>query len=501
MPADRERIQKAPDAGSRDPRGPAGRTFRCDRCEAHFAAVRGHLEDARVQARDAGRLRHRRSARPRPRLLRPHGLRGPLGVRASGPRTRSSEGPLRRPREGARRSRRPRLRLGDGDRAADAPPGAVPAEGDSGLAPARSDLFIAHLGSCRPGGARSSSRSRCVRAGCRCASIPGREAGRPDEARRSGRGAVRAHRRRRRDRQEIYQLKDMASEVQRGGLRRGTSTLWPGGSGMLERTDPCGTLRRRATPAARSSSVAGRRRRRDHGGLIFIDLRDRTASASSPSGPRRRRQRTRRPEAVRSEFVLAVAGTVVLRGEENRNPKLPTGDVELVVREMEVLNTADPLPVRRGGRHRRRGGDPAPLPLPRSAPPEMIRTFQLRHGRARGPQRALDGQRIPRGRDADPHEVDARGSARTISCPSRVHPGEFYALPQSPQLFKQLLMVAGLRALLPDRALLPRRGPARRPPARVHADRHRDVLRHARGRLRVVEGHGRRDGRRRRPAA
>ena len=106
--------------------------------------------------------------------------------------------------------------------------------------------------------------------------------------------------------------------------------------------------------------------------------------------------------------------------------------------------------------------------------PQMQRNMMLRYRVAMEVRKFLDAERLHRHRDADADQEHAEGRAR-LPVPSRVHDGEFFALPQSPQLFKQLLMVAGF-----DRyyqiVVLPRRGPARRPPARVHADRHRDLV-------------------------
>ncbi len=180
-------------------------------------------------------------------------------------------------------------------------------------------------------------------------------------------------------------------------------------------------------------------RRRDHGGVIFIDLRDREGLlqvVSDPDFPEPFAQADR----ARNEYVLRVKGKVRARPEGTENPDLATGKVELLAQEIEILNRAKPLPfqldeeVGEETRLRYRY-----LDLRR---PEMQRNLFTRARVNSVLRRFLDREgfidvETPMLTRATPE------GARDYLVPSRVHPGEFYALPQSPQLFKQLLMVAG----------------------------------------------------------
>lgn len=181
-------------------------------------------------------------------------------------------------------------------------------------------------------------------------------------------------------------------------------------------------------------------RRRDHGGVIFIDLRDREGLLQvvfDPDNPEPFEQ----AERVRAEYVLRVKGKVRSRPEGTVNPDLPSGKVELLAEEVEILNRAKPIPFQLdeevGEETRLRFRY---LDLRR---PEMQRNLMTRARVTGALRRFLDNEgfidvETPMLTRATPE------GARDYLVPSRVHPGEFYALPQSPQLFKQLLMVAGL---------------------------------------------------------
>lgn len=180
---------------------------------------------------------------------------------------------------------------------------------------------------------------------------------------------------------------------------------------------------------------------RDHGGIIFIDLRDKTGLIQLVCDPADNAQAHKTADSVRDEFVLIAKGKVRHRGEGLVNPRLKTGAIEVVVEELIIENKSAPVPFVIGDKS---VGEETRLKYRylELRDPDMYEAFRLRSKAAIAARNILDKNGFLEVETPILTKSTPEG-ARDYLVPSRVHNGEFYALPQSPQLFKQLLMVGG----------------------------------------------------------
>ncbi len=209
----------------------------------------------------------------------------------------------------------------------------------------------------------------------------------------------------------------------------------------MYRTHDCNSLRK--SDIGRQVALAGWVNvTRDHGGVIFIDLRDREGLTQIVFRPEENAELASQAHTLRSEDVIQVSGHVAARLPGTENPNLPTGDIEIIPSELKILNRADDLPFPIGAnphnedlRMTHRYYD---LRRPRFA-----RNLRLRHVAAKATRDYLDSQGYVEVETPILSKSTPEG-ARDFLVPSRMTPGKFYALPQAPQQYKQLLMVAGV---------------------------------------------------------
>lgn len=180
---------------------------------------------------------------------------------------------------------------------------------------------------------------------------------------------------------------------------------------------------------------------RDHGGIIFIDLRDKSGLIQLTCDPEDNAGAHKSADGVRDEYVLIAKGTVRHRGEGLVNPRLKTGAIEIIVKELIIENKSAPIPFMIGDKN---VGEETRLKYRylELRDPSMYETFRLRSKAAIAARNILDENGFLEVETPILTKSTPEG-ARDYLVPSRVHSGEFYALPQSPQLFKQLLMVGG----------------------------------------------------------
>src|SRR6266542_2142094 len=209
----------------------------------------------------------------------------------------------------------------------------------------------------------------------------------------------------------------------------------------MYRTHNCNSLRKSDT--GKQVMLAGWVHvSRDHGGVIFIDLRDREGLAQVVFRPEENAELAKQAHTLRSEDVIQVSGRVAPRLPGTENQKLATGDIEVIPSELHILNRADDLPFpidaevhNEDLRMMYRYYD-----LRR---PQLARNLRVRHRAAKATRDYLDSQGFVEVETPILSKSTPEG-ARDFLVPSRVTPGKFYALPQAPQQYKQLLMVAGV---------------------------------------------------------
>jgi len=211
----------------------------------------------------------------------------------------------------------------------------------------------------------------------------------------------------------------------------------------MYRTHTCGELR--ASHAGQTITLSGWvHRRRDHGGVAFFDLRDRTGIVQVTLNPDLPKESLDLVANIRMEWVLQIEGIVQLRPDGMKNPRMETGEIEVIARSIKVLNAAKTLPFMINGE--------ADLPEENTRlkyryldlrRERMTRNMVLRHKVIKFMRDYLDQEGFIEIETPIMFKATPEG-ARDYLVPSRIYPGQFYALPQSPQQLKQLLMVAGM---------------------------------------------------------